>query len=142
MRGRLGLGHYDVGLMLVRPATMVELNGRHRSKWRITDVLSFPANDNVVPGELLKLTPTGPHHDLGDMIMCPEYIYRQAGHSCLRFRQFTVAALAHSLCHLVGYTHDSEPTAKQVGCGGRITSTLVNPASLSIADDGHGAATD
>lgn len=113
MKARLGLAHFDVGLIVVPLQAMARINLRHRRKRKPTDVLSFATHGRLVPGQQLP-GPAGLEPDMGDIVLCPEYIRFQAGLNELRFRQFTVAALAHGLCHLAGYTHYTQATAREM----------------------------
>ena len=113
MKGRLGLQEYSVGIRL-EPLLLMKLRClKHKHRYAATDVLSYPFNAVDIPGQLPNLPPDHPK-DLGDIVLCPEFVRRQANYKDLRLRQFMVAALAHGLCHLIGYTHDTQTTAKQV----------------------------
>ena len=65
------------------------------------------STDPIRPEELGSL-------DLGDIFVCPRFIREQAGRDPVLLRQFLCAAVAHGLCHLLGYTHDTSDNAKQV----------------------------
>ncbi len=81
----------DVGLTLVDEPEMAELNGAHRGKPTVTDVLSFPIDgaDPVVDGVPVQL---------GDVVVCPQYA-ADMGTSM-------VTLLVHGALHLVGYDHE------------------------------------
>ena len=118
MRERLGVPQYSVGLWLLPPPVMRCTNARFAGKADFTDVLSFPFYDQSElpePGRLPKPRPEELGSlDLGDIFVCPRFIREQAGRDPVLLRQFLCAAVAHGLCHLLGYTHDTSDNAKQV----------------------------
>lgn len=118
MRERLDVPQYSVGLWLLPPHVMRSANAQYADKADLTDVLSFPFYDQtelVEPGRLPKPRPEELDSlDLGDILVCPRFIREQAGRDPVLFRQFLCAAVAHGLCHLLGYTHDTQENAKQV----------------------------
>ncbi len=59
-----GIRDGDIGLALVSPEEMAELNADHRNKPTPTDVLSFPIDG---AGELAPGLP----RQLGDVVICP-----------------------------------------------------------------------
>ena len=90
---RLGLRHATLGLMVVEPDEMAEINGEHRGKPEPTDVLSFPIDG----AEALDWDADGPPAELGDVIVCPE-----AAADPLP----TLAV--HGVLHLLGYDHETD----------------------------------
>jgi probable rRNA maturation factor len=76
-------GH--LGLQLVAPERIRELNRRHRGINRVTDVLAFPV-DGPGPAQ-------GPR-ELGDVVICPE--------ECADVSE----AAVHGVLHLCGYDHE------------------------------------
>jgi probable rRNA maturation factor len=76
-------GH--LGLQLLAPERIRELNRRHRGVNRPTDVLAFPL-DGSGPSQ-------GPR-ELGDVVICPE--------ECSNVRE----AAVHGVLHLCGYDHE------------------------------------
>jgi probable rRNA maturation factor len=87
----VGVTRATVGLMVLAPDAMAQVNGEHRGKPEPTDVLSFP-----VDGPDARDWPAhGPPPELGDILICP-----QAAEDPL-----PVLAV-HGLLHLVGYDHE------------------------------------
>ena len=78
-------GH--VSIAFVSSTEIRELNGRHRGKDAVTDVLSFPVDG---PGLV-----AGPR-ELGDVVICPEHT-----------DDLTVAVV-HGVLHLCGYDHETD----------------------------------
>lgn len=87
----LGIPRATVGLLLVSPAQMADVNSTHRGRPEPTDVLSFP-----VDGPEVRDWPAdGPPPELGDILICPEAAEEP----------LDVLAV-HGLLHLVGYDHE------------------------------------
>lgn len=90
---RLGLARASMGLMVVGPDEMAEINGAHRGRPEPTDVLAFPVDGP----EALDWPDEGPAPELGDVVIC-----REAAQDPL-----TTLAV-HGLLHLLGYDHESD----------------------------------
>ncbi len=91
---RVGAG--DVGLTLVDPAEMAELNGTHRGKPVPTDVLSFPI-DGADPLD------DGMPAQLGDIVVCPAVAAEQGTPMS--------TLIVHGGLHLLGYDHEIDDGA-------------------------------
>jgi probable rRNA maturation factor len=90
---RLGLARASMGLMIVGPEEMAEINEAHRGRPEATDVLAFPVDGP----EALDWPDEGPAPELGDVVICP-----QAAEDPL-----TTLAV-HGLLHLLGYDHEAD----------------------------------
>jgi rRNA maturation RNase YbeY len=116
----LGLVEYpdfDLGIALVTPTKIQEFNKEFRDKDVPTDVLSFAYYPDLKPGQRIELPSKNPDAQnekyLGDIIICPEFVkndlpnwYPQS------LEQRLQALLAHGVCHLLGYTHDTPENEK------------------------------
>ncbi len=111
----------DVSLLLTDDAAIEEINTEYRDMAKSTDVLSFPLVDYESPacfdgfddmddlfnpdtGELM----------LGDIIISIDHCIAQAaeyGHGVVREYAFLIA---HSMLHLMGYDHMTEPEAAEM----------------------------
>ena len=111
----------DVSLLLTDDASIEEINTEYRDMAKSTDVLSFPLVDYESPacfdgfddmddlfnpdtGELM----------LGDIIISIDHCIAQAaeyGHGVVREYAFLIA---HSMLHLMGYDHMTEPEAAEM----------------------------
>jgi len=88
---RLGIERASLGLMVVGPEAMAELNGRTRGRPEATDVLAFP-----IDGPEARSWPAeGPPPELGDVVICPAAAEEPLD---------TLAV--HGLLHLLGYDHE------------------------------------
>jgi probable rRNA maturation factor len=76
-------GH--IGVQVVGPERIRELNREHRNVNRSTDVLAFPIDEGA-PADGLR--------ELGDVVVCPE--------ECSDLRE----AVVHGVLHLCGYDHE------------------------------------
>jgi probable rRNA maturation factor len=85
----------DLSVALVSDARIRKLNKEYRQKDQVTDVLSFPDDDG-----------------LGELILAPAQIRRQAPDSHNTFEQELVFMLVHGLYHLLGFEDDSESKKK------------------------------
>lgn len=102
-----------VGVTLVEPARIQEINRDFRRVDSVTDVLSFPMIDGMLaeasPAALLGcVDPETGALELGDLVICPARAAEQAqdyGHSLQRELGYLCA---HGMLHLLGYDHEDE----------------------------------
>lgn len=91
-----------VSLLVCGDARIRELNREHRQKDKVTDVLSFPAQENLrsgkakIQGELF----------LGDLAICHPQTKRQAKEFAIGYWDEFIHLFFHGLLHLVGYDHE------------------------------------
>ena len=86
----------ELSLALTGNAEMKKLNAQYRGKDYATDVLSFPLEGNVPPGNQL----------LGDVIISVEMARLQARERGRTMEQEMVTLLIHGIVHLLGYDHE------------------------------------
>lgn len=100
----LGYPEFDLGILLCDSNTMHQYNKQYRNKDKPTDILSFPYYPNLKAGE--KIKPTTPEEkNLGDIILCPEYIQEDLARWNQPFDVRMQQLLVHGICHLLGYDH-------------------------------------
>ncbi len=85
----------EVSVCLVDEAEMASLNSRYRGKEGSTNVLSFPA----------ELPPGVDHPLLGDIVICPAVVNREASEQHKTPAQHWSHMLIHGSLHLLGYDH-------------------------------------
>ncbi len=93
----------NLSIALVGPEKIRELNRKYRQKDNVTDVLSFSSqevltwvkNDNG-------LTP-----DLGEVIICPAKVKKNAKKFASTFEKELQRVLVHGILHLLGYEHET-----------------------------------
>ena len=93
---------YEVSVTIVDDAQIHELNKKHRSIDRPTDVLSFPLGE----GGKYDVNPETGACQLGDIVISIERAVAQAnlyGHTLNREIGFLTV---HSMLHLLGYDHE------------------------------------
>ncbi|GIU92303.1 MAG: endoribonuclease YbeY [Acidimicrobiia bacterium] len=105
------LGGFEVSITLVDEAEMARLNRRYMGGDGPTDVLAFPVED-LQPGRLPEPHPDGPPLLLGDVVIAPDYVERQAAELGVRFSDELRLMLVHGLLHLLGYDHVTRPEAE------------------------------
>ncbi len=89
----------ELCLVLVGNAEMRKLNAHFRKKDYPTDVLSFPAGDELPTGVQL----------LGDVIISVEKAKEQAKARRRTLDEELVTLLIHGIVHLLGYDHERSP---------------------------------
>lgn len=106
---------FEVSLILVDNDSIQEINRDNRGIDKATDVLSFPNNEYVSPGDFSGIeenddafNPDSGEMILGDIVISQDKVISQAKeyeHSELRELAFLIV---HSLLHLIGYDHIEE----------------------------------
>jgi probable rRNA maturation factor len=90
----LGIARASVGVMVVDPARMAQINAEHRGRPSPTDVLSFPVDGPEVLGGWPE---QGPAPELGDIVICPP-----------EAEESLETLAVHGLLHLVGFDHETD----------------------------------
>ena len=102
-------GKAEVSVTLVSKEEIRRLNLEYRGIDKETDVLSFPLWE---AGE--EMVPVGKWTPLGDVILCPAVIVKQAGEFKTTPRQEFCLMVIHSILHLLGWDHMEEQEKKQM----------------------------
>ncbi|KKU90009.1 MAG: putative rRNA maturation factor, partial [Candidatus Yanofskybacteria bacterium GW2011_GWA1_48_10] len=93
----------EIGVHLVKPEEIQELNKRHLGKDRPTDVLSFPLEDNSL--EKYGILP------LGDIFICLDVAKTQAAKAGIPLESELARLTVHGFLHLLGYDHEKSKEA-------------------------------
>jgi probable rRNA maturation factor len=101
-------GQAELSIALVGNAEIRTLNAKFRKKDYPTDVLSFPAGDELPTGVRL----------LGDVVISVEKAREQAKQRGRTLNEEMVTLLIHGVVHLLGYDH--ERSAKDAHIMGRL----------------------
>jgi len=96
-------GSYEVSLSLVTADEIRELNQTYRGKDRVTDVLSFPVEQQFQPEE---------EKILGDIIISTQAVIEQAKEYEHTIEREISYLFIHGLLHLLGYDH-LDPKGKE-----------------------------
>jgi probable rRNA maturation factor len=92
--------HLQVSVLICGDSRIRELNREHRNKDKVTDVLSFPAFD-----DLRKTTSNGELF-LGDLAICHPQTKRQAKKFKIGYMDEFIHLFFHGAIHLMGYDHE------------------------------------
>ncbi len=98
-RRRLKKSRLQMTLVFLPEKKARRLNKDYRDRDYATDVLSFPG-DGV--------------EELGDLVLCPEVLTRQAREHGLSFRSELAYMVLHGLLHLLGYDHEGDEKKARV----------------------------
>ena len=98
----------ELSVALVNNREIRKLNAKYRQKDHPTDVLSFPAANELPMGVRL----------LGDVVISVEKAEEQAKQRGRTLNEETVTLLIHGVLHLLGYDH--ERSAKDARIMGRL----------------------
>jgi probable rRNA maturation factor len=100
----------EVTLLFVDEDEMSSYNERFLNRSGPTDVLAFPVED-LLPGVAPDPNPTGPPMMIGDVIIAPAYVKRQAGELEVDFEDEMALMVTHGILHLMGYDHQADGDA-------------------------------
>jgi probable rRNA maturation factor len=89
----------ELCLVIVGNAEIRKLNAKFRKKDYPTDVLSFPAGDELPEGVQL----------LGDVVISVEKAKAQSKERRRTLNEEMVTLLIHGIVHLLGYDHERSP---------------------------------
>lgn len=91
----------ELSIILVGEQRMQKLNKRYRGKDGPTDVLSF----SVKAGENRFVSPLGDLLQLGEIVLCPAQINKNAEKDKENWEKALTRALIHGILHLLDYNH-------------------------------------
>jgi len=97
----------EVSITLVDDEEMASWNLRAMGKTGPTDVLSFPV-EALRPGHRPPTLPDGQPLLVGDVVIAPDYVRRQAGQFGMTADDEMALMVAHGILHLLGYDHQDE----------------------------------
>jgi len=99
-----GAGAAEVSLLLADDAFVHELNHRYRGIDAPTNVLSFPAEADDAPGEIL----------LGDVILACETVLGEAARDGKPAADHLRHLVVHGVLHLLGHDHEDPAEAAEM----------------------------
>ncbi|MDH4307907.1 MAG: rRNA maturation RNase YbeY [Acidimicrobiia bacterium] len=103
----------EVTLMFVTDDVIAGYNDRFMSREGPTDVLAFPLEAHE-PGVAPVVRPGDPPVALGDVIVAPDYVSRQASAHGVEFVDEMSLMVVHGLLHLMGWDHDDDQQAEHM----------------------------
>lgn len=101
----------EVSVILVGDEEMAGYNRRFLDRTGPTDVISLPIEE-LRPGHPPGGSNGGPPPMLGDVILSPAYIKRQAEELGESFKDELALMVVHGVLHLLGYEHDTDEDAR------------------------------
>lgn len=99
----------EVTVILVSDDDIAGYNAAFLGREGPTDVLAFPLED--LAGGIPPSDPAGPPLHLGDVVIAPAYVSRQATEMEEPFEAELALMLVHGLLHLLGYDHETDEEA-------------------------------
>jgi probable rRNA maturation factor len=116
-------GEAEVSLLFVDEPSIAALNQQFLGHEGPTDVLSFPIEDDPVPGgRSPDLGGSGPGTEpedepltlLGDVVVCPAVAARNAVAHGVTYQDELALLVVHGLLHLLGLDHQVEAEAERM----------------------------
>jgi probable rRNA maturation factor len=101
----------EVTVLLVSDEEMASYNERFLDRSGPTDVLAFPVEE-LTPGFVPDHDPAGPPLVIGDVIVAPAYVRRQASETEVGFDDEMALMVTHGILHLLGYDHIEDGDAE------------------------------
>ena len=101
----------ELTVLLVSEDEMAAYNERFLERSGPTDVLAFPVEE-LLPGVVPDQDSNGPPLILGDVIIAPGFVGRQAGENEVTFDDEMALMVAHGILHLLGYDHVEDDDAE------------------------------
>jgi len=103
----------EVTLLFISEAEMASYNERFLKKKGPTDVLAFPVEE-LLPGVVPETDPQGPPLMLGDVVVAPTYVRRQAATYGVSYEDEMALMVTHGILHLLGYDHVDDSDAERM----------------------------
>jgi probable rRNA maturation factor len=103
----------EATLLFVSESEMAGYNHRFLERDGPTDVLAFPLEE-LLPGVVPDKDPQGPPLMLGDVIVAPSYVRRQADSQGVDFEDEMALMITHGMLHLLGYDHIEDDEAERM----------------------------
>jgi probable rRNA maturation factor len=101
----------ELTVLLVSDEEMAAYNERFLERSGPTDVLAFPVEE-LMPGVVPDQDSNGPPLIVGDVIVAPAYVSRQADENEADFGDEMALMVAHGILHLLGYDHIEDDDAE------------------------------
>ncbi len=103
----------EVTLLFISEGEMASYNERFLDRVGPTDVLAFPVED-LLPGVVPETDPQGPPLMLGDVVIAPAYVRRQASKFGVSYEDEMALMVTHGILHLLGYDHIDDTDAERM----------------------------
>lgn len=103
----------EVTLLFVDEKEIASYNERFLERHGATDVLAFPVEE-LLPGVVPDTDRQGPPLMLGDVVIAPSYVKRQAVDLGVAFEDEMALMVTHGILHLLGYDHVDDVGAERM----------------------------
>lgn len=103
----------EVTLLFISEGEMASYNRRFLKREGPTDVLAFPVEE-LLPGVVPETDPRGPPLMLGDVVVAPAYVRRQASKYGVSYEDEMALMVTHGILHLLGYDHIDDSDAERM----------------------------
>lgn len=101
----------ELSVTLIEDSEMASWNSRALGRTGVTDVISFPV-EVLTPGRPPLADPTGPPLLLGDVMIAPDFVRRQAHDLGVPVQDEMALMVTHGVLHLLGYDHVDDDEAE------------------------------
>lgn len=103
----------ELTLLFVDETEITGYNRRFLHREGPTDVLAFPV-ETLIPGVVPERDRKGPPLVVGDVIIAPSYVARQAEREGVPFEDEMALMVTHGILHLLGYDHRDDREAEMM----------------------------
>jgi len=107
---RLSLDPQICSLLLCNDVDMRAMNFLHRGFDKSTNVLSFPAGDDLYPNDDMSEMGGG----IGDIAIAGETVMREAAEAGIAAGDHLLHLFTHGVLHLLGYDHTDDQMANEM----------------------------
>ncbi len=101
----------NLNITLCDDKKIVDLNSEFRAKENLTDVLSFPLQENIRDDQYDKIIP---ELELGDIYVCESVCTKQAQEFELSFQEEFIHLCTHGFLHVCGYDHEESEEEQKI----------------------------
>ena len=108
--------NYTLEIVLLGQRKMRSINKRYMGTNRVTDVLSFPFLEvaKTTKKDLQFIEPKETEKSLGEILLCPSKIKRNAKKFKKGFKEELTLVFIHGILHLLGYDHKNKEMTKRM----------------------------
>ena len=106
--GAVGRADANLTVAFVRDRVIRDLNRKFRENDRVTDVLSFPAEDKRGHASDVSFTGSDVSEFLGDIVISTDTALKQADDAGHSFEREVNELVIHGVLHLCGYNHETD----------------------------------
>ncbi len=99
-------GRISVDVAFVGRGRMQVINRNYNGRNRATDILSFSGGADFI-------MPKSCGEYLGEIILCPAMIQKQASRTMVSFKEEFTHVLIHGTLHLLGWEHEGDHAAQK-----------------------------